>query len=74
MLAGELCEIKVVNLGDEIGVAAAPVVFNDSGFEAYCKQHAISLDMLGCTDTNWTLCTKMNTNVSEVARAILPFA
>jgi hypothetical protein len=42
-----MCPIKVVNLGDEIGVAAPKSFANDTSFELYCKQHAISLDMLG---------------------------
>ena len=41
-----------MNLGDEIGIAAPPSYANDTAFEEYCKQHAISLDMLGCDDTN----------------------
>ena len=61
---GEMCPIEVVNLGDEIGVAAPHYYANDTSFELYCKQHAISLDMLGCDDTNWTLCTQLNTNAS----------
>ena len=44
-----------VNLGDEIGIAAPPSYANDTAFEEYCKQHAISLDMLGCDDTNCEL-------------------
>eukprot|EP01051_Picozoa_sp_SAG22_P011763 SAG22_NODE_1161_length_5307_cov_55.889593_5_plen_301_part_00 len=45
---GDMCTIDVVNLGDEIGVAAPPSYANDSAFEAYCAQHHITLDELGC--------------------------
>mgnify|MGYP007125147289 CR=1 FL=1 len=62
-----MCPIKVVNLGDEIGVSAPASYANDTAFELYCKQHAISLDMLGCDDTNWTICTQLNTNASLAA-------
>ena len=50
-----MCQRIQVNLGDEIGIAAPPSYANDTAFEEYCKQHAISLDMLGCDDTNCEL-------------------
>ena len=65
---GESCAITTVNLGDEIGVVAPPSFANDSSFEAYCAQHHISLDMLGCDETNWTICAHYDTNASTAAQ------
>jgi hypothetical protein len=66
---GQACETKTVSLGDEIIVAEAPDSFaNTTSFDLYCKQHGITLAMLGCIDSNWTACTNPNANASTAAQ------
>ena len=58
-----------MQLGDGIRVDAPGGVgwaefTGATAFDLYCKQHGITMKMLGCTDSNWTACVEPDNNVS----------